>query len=166
MTETHLTDTRPTDTRATDTRATGAPRHATDEPAATRRLRTALRLNGGTTIAFGLLLLLAAGPVDDLLGTDRPGWVRLVGLGLLPYAAFLLRTAAGTTQRLRRETPIAVAGDLAWVAGSGAGLLLDWFDGWGIAAVVAVAAVVETYAVLQFVGWRRLPVSGRPERRR
>ncbi|MFT6292344.1 MAG: hypothetical protein ACJAR2_002961 [Ilumatobacter sp.] len=38
-------------------------------------------------IASGAVLAVFAGPIDDPLDAGHPGWIRLVGLALLPFAA-------------------------------------------------------------------------------
>ena len=120
------------------------------------KLRRVLRLNAASCIVSGGALALAAEPIDELLGTGHPGWVQLVGVGLLPFAALCLWVAAGPVQRLRRVTPFIVAGDVDWVIASVVTVLLGWYSGGGIVAILAMAAVVDTFAVLQFVGWRSL----------
>lgn len=141
-----------TDTRTTPTtsRSTDGDHHC--EP----KLRRVLRLNAANCIVSGTALAVAAGPIDELLDTGRPGWIRVVGLALLPFAALCLWVAAGPVERLLKETPSIVAGDVGWVVASVVTVLLGWYSGGGIIAVLAMAVVVDAFAVLQFVGWRRL----------
>ena len=141
-----------TDTRTiTSTSLAGGHQHHCEA-----KLRRVLRLNAANCIVSGTALAIAAGPIDDLLDTGHPGWIRLVGLGLLPFAALCWWVAAGPVQRLRRVTPFIVAGDVDWVIASVVTVLLGWYSGGGIIAVLAMAVVVDTFAVLQFAGWRRL----------
>ncbi|MEL6890554.1 MAG: hypothetical protein AAFP84_03080 [Actinomycetota bacterium] len=122
----------------------------------TRTLRAVLRLNAANSLVCGLALAVFASTLADRLGTGYPGWVRLVGLGLLPFAAFVWWVAAGPPERLRHEVPLIVAGDIAWVVASVVGLALGWFDGIGVAIVIAMAVVVDTFATFQWLGVRGL----------
>lgn len=120
------------------------------------KLRTVLRANGVNCILSGTALAVFAGPIDDLLDTGHPGWIRVVGLGLLPFAAYCWWLAAGPRKRLVQDTPLVIAGDIGWVAASIVTVLLGWYSGGGIVAVLAMAAVVDVFALLQFKGWRTL----------
>ncbi len=120
------------------------------------RLRLLLRLNAVNSFVCGLVLLVGAEWFADWLGTGHPGWIRVVGAGLLPFAALLVWTAAGDVDRLRSETPMIVAGDLGWVIASVIALTLGWFSGAGVALVIAMALVVDAFALLQWRDWRRL----------
>ena len=57
---------------------------------------------------------------------------------------------------LRRITPQIVAGDVGWVVASVVTVLLGWYSGSGVVAVLAMAAVVDVFALLQWTAWRRL----------
>lgn len=141
----------------TDTRPiTPTPIAGKQEQQCEPKLRRVLRLNAANCIVSGTALAVAAGPIDDLLDTGHPGWIRLVGLGLLPFAALCSWVAAGPLQRLRTVAPLIVAGDVNWVIASVVSVLLGWYAGGGVVAVLAMAVVVDTFAVLQFVAWRRL----------
>ena len=117
-----------------------------------RLLRRALLGNALFSTVCGLILLLGASPLDPWLGI--PAWVlRAVGLGLLPFALGLFLNARREVVR-RSEAWVAVALDLAWVAGS-AWLVLG--ELWplrepGTWAVIGVAAVVLECAVFQALG--------------
>lgn len=119
-----------------------------------RHLRFVLRLNAVNSVVCGLLLVCFPEPFADLLGSGHPGWVRLVGVGLLAFAAVLTWIAAGDRDRLRVQTPAVIAGDLGWVVVSVVALGLGWFSGAGVALVIAMALVVDTFALLQWRGWR------------
>lgn len=115
-----------------------------------------MRANAANCVVSGTVLAVAARPIDDLLDTGHPGWIRVVGVGLLPFAVICWWVAAGSLDRVRRATPFIVAGDVTWVAASVVTVLFGWYSGGGAAAVLAMAAVVDVFAVLQFVAWRRL----------
>ena len=122
------------------------------------RLRVVLRLNATNSFVFGALLAAFPGRVDDLLDTGHPGWVRLVGLGLLPFGALCAWLSTASLPALRRITPQIVVGDIAWVVASVVTVLLGWYSGGGIIAVLAIAAIVDVFALLQWTAWRRLRV--------
>lgn len=148
---------------ATDTtRRNGRPdgRHraisAGERAVAERRLRLTLRANAVTSIVCGSILALAPHALDDLLGTGHPGWVRLVGIGVVLFGADVWWTSTRPLGKLVRQAPGIIAADAAWVVLSIVTLLLGWFSGWGIAAVIAMALAVDTFAFLQFRSWRVL----------
>ena len=119
-----------------------------------RLLRLVLRLNAANSAVCGLLLIVFADSFAETLGTGYPGWVRLVGVALLAFAGLLLWIAAGDRDRLRSQTPAVIAGDAGWVVASIVTLLLGWFSGVGIALVIGMALVVDTFALLQWRAWR------------
>jgi hypothetical protein len=125
-------------------------------------LRAALRGNALFSTLTGLSLLLAAGALDPLLGVPALA-LRLVGLGLLPFAWALWRNA-GRERLDRREAWIAVALDLGWVAGSLALVLADlWpLTTAGTWTVLGVAEVVFLCAVLQWVGLAKSSTATQP----
>ncbi len=144
-------------TSFTTTPATSSNDSRGDASDRSRMLRMALRVNAGNSALCGIALLAGATTFADWLGTGHPGWIRLVGLGLLPFAAWVAWISIGDAARLRRETPAVIGGDIAWVVASVVTLVLGWYDGAGIALVIAMAVVVEAFATAQFIGWRRLP---------
>lgn len=118
-------------------------------------LRQALLADATTSGAFGLLMLLAADPLDSLLGLPE-GLLRGAGAVLLPYAALLVWLS------LRGEMHRAlvwgvILGNILWTADS----LLLLVSGWvspttaGYAFVIMQALVVLMYAELQVMGLRR-----------
>ncbi len=115
-----------------------------------------LRANATTSVIPGLAMALAPGTVDELLGTGHPGWIRIVGLALLPFAALVAWLSSADRTRLHRYTPEIVVADVTWVVASIATCLLGWYSTEGIVAVGAMAVGVDVFAGLQFVLWRRL----------
>lgn len=101
-------------------------------------------------------MAVAPGTVDELLGTGHSGWVRLVGLALLPFAALVVWLSTADNEMLRRMTPAIIVGDVGWVVASIATVLLGWYSGSGIAAVLAMALLVDVFALLQFNAVRHL----------
>jgi hypothetical protein len=131
--------------------------NASITPSATASLflRRVLLADAIVSGGVGLLLLLGAGPLGDLLGLP-PALLRWIGPTLLPWAALL--AYLGTRERLAAPLIWAVIGlNLLWVV---AGLLL-LASGWvapttlGSAFVLVQALAVAGFAELQYVGLRR-----------
>ena len=119
-----------------------------------RLLRRALQLDAVASGALGVLLVAAGPAVDDLLGIPV-GVLMAVGLVLVAYATRLWIVGA----RRHLPTPASwavVAGNLLWVAGSVLVVVAGWWPPTtaGTAFVVAQAAAVALFAVLQFLGLR------------
>lgn len=140
----------------TETTTTHPSSPATEHDECERKLRVVLRLNALNSLVFGTLLAGFPTEVDDVLDTGHPGWIRLVGLGLLPFAALCAWLSTASLPTLRRITPHVVAGDVAWVVASVVTVLAGWYSGGGIIAVLAMAAIVDVFALLQWTAWRRL----------
>jgi hypothetical protein len=118
-------------------------------------LRQALLADATTSGAFGLLMVLAAGPMGGMLGLPEP-LLRLSGAFLLPYAAFV--GWLGVREALPKAIVwIVVIGNAIWAADSLLLLASGWVapTGAGYAYVILQALVVLMYADFQFVGLRR-----------
>jgi hypothetical protein len=118
-------------------------------------LRQALVADGTTSAAFGLLMLIGAGPLSGILGLPEM-LLRIAGVALLPYAGFI--GWLGVREEIRKPIAWAVVlGNALWVADS----ILLLASGWvsptsaGYAFVIAQALVVLMYAEFQYVGLRR-----------
>lgn len=120
------------------------------------RLRRVLRANAVNSFAAGLLLAFAPTRFDELLDTGHPGWIRVVGVALLPFAGLCAWLSSAPIGALRGLTPLIVAGDVTWVVASVVTVLLGWYSGGGAVAVLAMAAVVDLFALLQWSAWRTL----------
>ncbi len=114
-----------------------------------RKLRLVLRANACNSILFGTLLAAIPHHIDELLDTGHPGWIRVVGLALIPFGALCAWLSTASSTALRRVTPQIVIGDVAWVIASIATVLLGWYSGGGILAVLAMAVIVDAFALLQ-----------------
>jgi hypothetical protein len=105
--------------------------------------------------ATGLLLAAAAGSLAPLLGLPEP-LLRIAGLVLLPYAAFVAwlgrRTMLG-----RGAVWTVVAANLLWAADSVLLLVLGPVSptALGVAFVLAQALVVLGFAIAQWIALRR-----------
>ena len=118
-------------------------------------LRQALVADATTSAAFGLLMLIGAGPLSGILGLPEM-LLRIAGALLLPYSALI--GWLGIREQIGKPVAWAVVlGNALWVADS----LLLLVSGWvqptsaGTAFVVAQALVVLMYAEFQLVGLRR-----------
>lgn len=125
-----------------------------------QRLRNTLRVNAATSLVAGLILSSAPGALDRILGTGHPGWTRVVGVGLVVFAADVAVVAGMRTTRLSRWSPAVVVADLVWVVASLATIAGGWFDPRGAVVVAATAAVVGTFAALQWRHLAGIPRSG------
>jgi hypothetical protein len=112
-------------------------------------------LDGVATGLTGLILLVAAQPLSELLGIPAPGIARAVGAFLLVFGVALLWQASRTPLS-RGEALLTVVLNAAWVAGSVALLVIGPLTLLGNLAVAVVAAAVLVFAVLEAVGLRRL----------
>lgn len=115
-------------------------------------LRRALAANAIFSALSGAILLLASNRLEQLLGTS---------VSLVPLGAMLLIYAAGLLWNARRENVsrmeawIAVALDVAWVAGSAIVIFAGVLSATGNWIVAIVADVVLLFAVLQLIGLRK-----------
>ncbi|MCI0488605.1 MAG: hypothetical protein L0229_18615 [Blastocatellia bacterium] len=116
-------------------------------------LRLALRANGVFSALSGAVLIVASDYVTALIGIEA---------SLVPTGVLLLGFAAGLLWNARREVInrteawIAVALDLAWVIGTAGLIFAGVFNSTGNWVVALVGDVVLLFAVLQFLGLRRL----------
>lgn len=118
-------------------------------------LRAVLLADAAACGAMGLLLAAAAGPLAGLLALPQP-LLLWVGLFLLPWAAFV--AWLGTRARIARAALWCVIGlNALWVLESLLLPLLGWVrpNGLGAAFLLAQAAAVAGFAVLQVVALRR-----------
>ncbi len=119
-------------------------------------LRNTLRLNTVTSLAGGLVLVVAPGPLNRLLGTESPGWVRLVGAGLVLFALDVGALSGTRIRRLIATTPLVSIGDGAWTVASAATIRAGWYSTPGAVIVGLVAVMVGTFGVRQLIQVHRL----------
>jgi len=125
------------------------------DPLRDRLLRNSLRANGAFSTLSGLAFLLGAGPVAEAIGLGDARVLAVLGVNLLGFAALLFWLAA----RKSLPLPAAVAVvwmDLAWVVGTVPVVMLDLLNRTGAISAVAIADVVLLFAVLQYLGIRRI----------
>src|SRR5262249_37751791 len=105
----------------------------------------------------GLVLLVDSGPIAASIGLPWPWVLAVVGVGLFGYAALLFLAARRVPIDRRQALGFLVA-DVVWVVASVVIVLdglapLTTAGFWG---VLIIADVVAVFAVLKYIGLRRL----------
>jgi hypothetical protein len=118
-------------------------------------LRNALMGNALFSTLSGLAILFAQGRVLRILGLSGSVNLLILGVGLIVFAATLLVNAR-RQQVKRSDAWVAVSMDLAWVVGSCVLIFIVPFSTEGKWVVGVIAELVLVFAVLQFVGIRRI----------
>jgi hypothetical protein len=121
-----------------------------------QRLRNTFRLNAFTSFVGGMVAAGVPGRVATVLGVHFPGWVRVVGLGLVGFSMSVFVTAGSRATRLRSLTPAIIVADVSWVLLSGVTIAAGWYSAGGNAVVLAVAGMVATFAFLQSRAYRSM----------
>jgi hypothetical protein len=121
-------------------------------------LRKALMGNALFSTLSGLTILLAQGWVLRILGLPSSVNLLVLGAGLIVFAVTLVINAR--KQKVKKSDAwIAVLMDVAWVLGSYILIFIVPFSMEGKWVVGVVAELVLVFAVLQFVGIRRIQKS-------
>lgn len=131
---------------------------ATTRPADTAavRLRTVLLANAATSLAAGVVGLVATSALVDELGLRSTGWTRLVSAGLVLFA---VDVALGARSRHLRATALASSiADLAWVAATI--VVLATVDLTGAGRVVAAVVGLAVLDLAAFQLWFRHRLHG------
>lgn len=120
-------------------------------------LRNALRANASFSFFSGLILLLGAQPAAQFMGIQEPLVLRFMGIVLVLFAVDLIWIASKDPIDRRLAWAVTLL-DVAWVLGSVVILITDLvpLTVAGRWAVALVAEVVAVFAVLEFIGLRRL----------
>ena len=121
-------------------------------------LRKALMGNALFSTLSGLTILLAQGWVLRILGLASSVNLLILGAGLIVFAITLVLNAR-KQQVKKSDAWIAVLLDVAWVLGSYILIFIVPFSTEGKWVVGVVAELVLVFAVLQFVGIRRIQKS-------
>jgi uncharacterized membrane protein HdeD (DUF308 family) len=130
-------------------------------------LRRALMGNALFSILSGLTILFAKGWVLRVLGLSNKVSLLVVGVALIVFAATLGINARKQKVNMS-DAWMAVWMDVAWVIGSYVLIIVGPFSTEGKWVVGVVAELVFVFAVLQFLGIRRIQKSeqfGRVEQR-
>jgi hypothetical protein len=118
-------------------------------------LRRALLANASFSTISGLVLVFAQRWVVRLLGLPEPINLISLGIGLLVFAAILVLFARKNPVKLL-DAWIAVILDAAWVIGTYPLLFVVPFSTSGKWVVAIVAEVVMVFALVQWLGIRRI----------
>ncbi len=118
-------------------------------------LRMALVANASFSTVSGLVLVFAQRSVVRLLGLPEATNLIILGIGLLAFAAALMLFARKKPIKLL-DAWIAVILDAAWVIGSYPLVFVVPFSTSGKWVVGIVAEVVMLFALLQWLGIRRI----------
>jgi hypothetical protein len=118
-------------------------------------LRQALLANASFSTLSGLVLIFAERWVVRLLGLPETINLITLGISLLVFAAILVLFARKTPIKLL-DAWIAVLLDAAWVIGSYPLLFVVRFSTGGKWVVGIVAEVIMVFALLQWLGIRRI----------
>jgi hypothetical protein len=121
-------------------------------------LRKALMGNAFFSTLSGLTILFAQGWVLRILGLSSSINLLILGVGLIVFALTLVINAR-KQQVKKSDAWVAVLMDLAWVFGSYVLIFIVPFSREGKWVVGAVAELVLAFAVLQYVGIRRIQKS-------
>ncbi len=134
-----------------------ATKSVTSSRSGSRLLRNTLWANSIFCALSGLLLSVGAGPITTFLGWSTFIPLLVIGIGLLLYSAWLFRILVGRPLDAGTGMVYAIA-DAAWVVASVILLLTNWvpFTLGGKWAIVIQAIIVADFAVLQFLGARRI----------
>ncbi|HWU09732.1 MAG TPA: hypothetical protein VN520_25710 [Streptomyces sp.] len=140
----------------TTSQTSARPADTAGRVAAARPLRMFLALDAAVTAGNGLIYLLFAGPVGDLLGLDT-GLLRGIGAFLTVYG-ILVAALATRPVPAAGPTKVVIEANLLWAVASVATAVFGWFDPdtVGTVWILMQAAVVGGFAVLQINGLRRL----------
>ena len=112
-------------------------------------LRLVLAANATTSGLAGLTALVAGERVDNWLDTGHPGWVRIIGAGLVAFALSVIALSRSNVQSLRRWVPAVSVADGGWVAASIATIVAGWYSSSGAAIIGIIAVIVGTFAITQ-----------------
>ncbi len=120
-------------------------------------LRRALQWNAAFSIISGTIMLTMFGPLGQFMGVELPALYIVIGASLVVFSAGLLLNARREDISLI-EAKISTIMDVVWVLGSivvlfwpETGLTLE-----GKWTIAIVADIVALFALLQYIGLRRL----------
>lgn len=139
--------------------------HAPSFPASARRrsrsaatsLRIVLMTNALSSGAVGVVALVAPGTVDELLGTGRDGWIRLIGgVGFLVFAVAVFELARAPITTRARWAPLVSTFDTAYVIGTILAIVAGWFSTTGNWVMALTALLVTDFAIGQVWFARRV----------
>lgn len=134
----------------------GAAQPEIDARRAATKLRNLLRLNAEFSMITGAVGLIAAGPVAEFLGVDQVYLVRLLGAGLLGFAAAVFAVSGTRTSVLQRWSQIISINDVGWVAGTIVVIAFGWLSTTGAIVMGLIGLVVLELGISQMRARSRL----------
>lgn len=124
------------------------------------RSRLVLRANATFSIVTGTIALVAAGWVSDVSGIDHVLITRLAGLGLLLFAADVIRQSRLPAERLPAALLQTSIADASWVVATPVVLALVDPTTAGTVGAIVIAVAVADFAITQL--WCRSALVARP----
>ncbi len=120
-------------------------------------LRNTLKGNALFSVVSGAAFLLGAGALASLMGVDQPILLAVLGVGVIGFA-FAVFYVANQTPLDSNKGRIILVMDILWVVGSVLLLIADplSFTNEGKWAVLIIADIVGVFAILEYLGLRRL----------
>lgn len=118
-------------------------------------LKKTLLANALFSDLCGVIMLLGATTIAPLIGLNSPMILAFIGIDLMVYGVWLFFTARRAEPNLTLAK-IAVAADVAWVIGAAIVIWLGVLNTTGNLILAGVTDVVLLFAILQWVGIRRL----------
>jgi hypothetical protein len=125
-----------------------------------RLLKKALTSNAVFSVVSGVVILSANRWLVKFLGLPEKISLAILGVSLMLYAAILWFNARRPKIKIT-DAWVAVIMDLIWVVGSYALILIVPFSAGGKWVVALVAELVLAFAILQWLGIRRVRKSER-----
>ena len=126
----------------------------------TDRLRLVLRLNAATSFAGGAIAALAGPWVSETLGIDHVLITRLVGVGLVLFAADVLFASTRSPAKLVSEARLISAADFAWVVATVVVLATGILTTAGVVVAIVVGLAVGDFGITQLWMRRKILAEG------
>jgi hypothetical protein len=123
-------------------------------------LKKALRVNAVFSVVSGVVMLSANRWLVKFLGLPENVSLAILGVSLIVYAAILWFNARGPKIKIT-DAWVAVIMDVIWVVGSWALIFVVPFSVGGKWVLALVAELVLAFAILQWLGIRRVRKSER-----
>ncbi|MEM9464480.1 MAG: hypothetical protein AAGA90_03865 [Actinomycetota bacterium] len=125
------------------------------------RARLVLRTNAAFSVVSGLIAVAAAGWVSDVSGIDHVLLTRIGGVGLLLFAADVVRQSRLPESKLPFALLQTSIADASWVVATAIVLALVDLTGWGVAGAIVIAIAVADFGAAQL--WLRAKLVRRPD---
>ena len=112
-------------------------------------LRKVLLANTEFSILTGLAALIFGGPIADFLDVDQVWLIRLIGGGLLGFAAAVYTISRSSRPTLARWSREVSQADFGWVVGTIAVIALGWLSTNGAILMAGIALAVLALGLAQ-----------------